>query len=916
MHLLEETARLHQSDSELLDLSWMPHWDLDRPEDGWLACGNANGVVSVTKTCAKEMWPLDCEANERLNFNLYDYGREPSPDSGICVVEWNEVQRRLVTGCSAGVMHVWLNSEDGQRWSLELINDRPSASVCFRWSRSGSNFLMGSLDGLLLCGNFSDHQLWSFLVELGDAEPNPPRITAVCWSPGDCSVFVGTAAGEIMAYNSAGQHPMLHRIPCGGAVTGLEWNCPKFQLHLQGGNPANTVARAATAAMAGHRQSRPPVVAEEDRHADCRGFILAVALSDGRIRLYDGGPMSDSTDPVVCILTGLVGVRIQWSCSGEWLAAAGWSYYDPTSRLKVLVFDRAGRQLAERYCQAPGFSPNFRPPYPQFGLAWAHSDRRLFVSAGRRLYTIRVSAQVAPLTDLCARACPRQFAALNAPAPLRRLVESAWLHTLRGVLPPLSVDGLREFCSRPAPTRLHCTLSRCGRPQDEAGLRYVLQLEYLGGLVRLLVARRCGKLRPDFLILDPEFADDYLDFPDVDCDCDTGRELLEQQQQASNDSNVNDEIVEAFEEEEDDGPVDIGCASPKSRRRRRCQQLSTPSSLLSSSAVAAGKAHRQSQQQQPPPGPGLLRVSANLWGTRFGFVGLRSCLPRDAGSVDYRTSFLHMEPRRLTLRLVELGSSPAAAASFASASATAANPSAASAASDIGPSLPQVNPRRHGRVFSDNSPPLTSRGCGGNGGSLSDLRHIDSEDETDEQSMPAALAAKATISPAVAVLASSAGGPSMMRQSAPSTPSGTSAVVSAAATAAAQPPTSSIPSSRPAASATTATRRLRQRRIGDSSGQLANCNAGAASAAPPGPRVFVMTNKEPNWNEANHVYQLDFHGRVSLQSAKNFQLELDGQQVLQFGKTSDSRFSLDFQAPFSPVQAFSLALANLTQRLK
>ncbi|XP_077868166.1 tubby-related protein 4-like [Saccoglossus kowalevskii] len=44
-------------------------------------------------------------------------------------------------------------------------------------------------------------------------------------------------------------------------------------------------------------------------------------------------------------------------------------------------------------------------------------------------------------------------------------------------------------------------------------------------------------------------------------------------------------------------------------------------------------------------------------------------------------------------------------------------------------------------------------------------------------------------------------------------------------------------------------------------------------------RVFVMHNKAPLWNENTQVYQLDFGGRVTQESAKNFQIELHGKQV-------------------------------------
>lgn len=39
-------------------------------------------------------------------------------------------------------------------------------------------------------------------------------------------------------------------------------------------------------------------------------------------------------------------------------------------------------------------------------------------------------------------------------------------------------------------------------------------------------------------------------------------------------------------------------------------------------------------------------------------------------------------------------------------------------------------------------------------------------------------------------------------------------------------------------------------------------------------RVYTLHNKTPFWNEHNQVYQLDFGGRVTQESAKNFQIEV------------------------------------------
>ncbi|KAL3088585.1 hypothetical protein niasHT_023203 [Heterodera trifolii] len=83
-----------------------------------------------------------------------------------------------------------------------------------------------------------------------------------------------------------------------------------------------------------------------------------------------------------------------------------------------------------------------------------------------------------------------------------------------------------------------------------------------------------------------------------------------------------------------------------------------------------------------------------------------------------------------------------------------------------------------------------------------------------------------------------------------------------------------------------------------------------------GTKILVMTNKRPFWNEQSQVYQLDFNGRVTQESAKNFQIEHQSRQVLQFGRIENGAYTLDFREPFSAIQAFAVALASITQRLK
>ncbi|ETV89187.1 hypothetical protein H257_00552 [Aphanomyces astaci] len=76
--------------------------------------------------------------------------------------------------------------------------------------------------------------------------------------------------------------------------------------------------------------------------------------------------------------------------------------------------------------------------------------------------------------------------------------------------------------------------------------------------------------------------------------------------------------------------------------------------------------------------------------------------------------------------------------------------------------------------------------------------------------------------------------------------------------------------------------------------------------------LTVLENKEPEYEKG--CYRLNFNGRVSIPSVKNFQLVVRGHAakgiVLQFGKVSDKLFHLDFKHPLTPFQAFAIALSQ------
>jgi tubby-related protein 1 len=65
-------------------------------------------------------------------------------------------------------------------------------------------------------------------------------------------------------------------------------------------------------------------------------------------------------------------------------------------------------------------------------------------------------------------------------------------------------------------------------------------------------------------------------------------------------------------------------------------------------------------------------------------------------------------------------------------------------------------------------------------------------------------------------------------------------------------------------------------------------------------------------------YVLNFHNRVKQPSVKNFQIinpeDIDT-ILMQFGRVSGGVFSMDFQYPFSLLQAFSVALTSFDNKL-
>ncbi|GLU13742.1 hypothetical protein SLE2022_303570 [Rubroshorea leprosula] len=85
---------------------------------------------------------------------------------------------------------------------------------------------------------------------------------------------------------------------------------------------------------------------------------------------------------------------------------------------------------------------------------------------------------------------------------------------------------------------------------------------------------------------------------------------------------------------------------------------------------------------------------------------------------------------------------------------------------------------------------------------------------------------------------------------------------------------------------------------------------------------LILRNKSPRWHEQLQCWCLNFKGRVTVASVKNFQLvaaveqshnftpEEQEKSILQFGKIGKDIFTMDYGYPLSAFQAFAICLSS------
>ena len=767
MHLHFERVEKPNSycDCNIRTLSWMGKvpdgplqkeeegWKLNRSQyysDGWLATGNVRGIVGCTfTTCACRKIPVS-DLPTRTNYNLRGHRAE------VTIVKWNEPYQKLATCDSSGIIFVWIKYEG--RWSIELINDRNTPVTDFSWSHDGRMALICYTDGFVLVGSVTGQRYWSSMLNLESC-----HTTCGIWTPDDQHVFFGTSKGHVIVIQVNGTVVSQVTVRDGVSIASMSWSCEKFKMEdtdessNEGKRGMEYVLAVCFAdgvvyLMKNYDDIFPAVIASRLESVKMEwsnnGDVLAVA---GHKRKATAGPA------VANDIWKRQPAAPSSSSGSSFSSALNESHSIPecNTRQKNGSCSSHANKINQPAAvtastTAPLFinSINFYTVsgilrfrvninfllHPITALTWGHNDKRIFVATGAVLHIAWISKKV-PSLQLLSRLSvfkllPDESSAdqLKLPSRIQALISSLFGRTLRCFLPEM--NHLRDFVSKPpiGNVRLHCTLIRHDDDLVGGSTTYVLYLEYLGGLVPILKGKRASKLKPEFVIFDPQVepAEERMNQKSVKDAASTHSApqsrsttpILSRRKTTSHSSsnqlywNSRSTPASGTESESDDsscmtdsyGHV-YSLPSPimrrKCRRKRRgaAQPDSDPTqatglnlapdhpvgaeipAAVNNANPAANRSNNgnnnvEGNNRTPAPDAAstevlkpestymdempelerLILVTSNIWGTKFKILGLSSLMPSCLGTITYRTSVLHLQPRQMTLQIKELGS--------------------------------------------------------------------------------------------------------------------------------------------------------------------------------------------------------------------------------------------------------------------
>uniref|UniRef100_A0A8R1TY21 WD_REPEATS_REGION domain-containing protein n=1 Tax=Onchocerca volvulus TaxID=6282 RepID=A0A8R1TY21_ONCVO len=160
--------------------------------------GSESGAVGVTAT---EACPLR-DDNRRINFNLRGH------HTAVNIVAWNKEQMKLASCDNSGIIYVWVLNEE--RWSVELVNDRGIKVRGVSWSPNGLSALICYEDNFVLIGSATGQRIWSSSFPVG--------VNCGVWAPDSREIVLGFNNGSIQVLNEQGATITERKMYINGSV--------------------------------------------------------------------------------------------------------------------------------------------------------------------------------------------------------------------------------------------------------------------------------------------------------------------------------------------------------------------------------------------------------------------------------------------------------------------------------------------------------------------------------------------------------------------------------------------------------------------------------------------------------------------------------------------------------------------------
>lgn len=946
-------------------------------------------------------------------------------------MRWNEPYQKLASCDSKGVIYVWVKYEG--RWSIELINDRGNSVSDFAWSHDGKMAAICYQDGFVLVGSVNGQRFWSHLYDL----PNS-TITCATWAPNDNFVLIGLSNGSLMVVDEHGTILTRHYLK-NDSILSVQYNAPKFfQNHEDILNQQtddnyslihNNRLRLSANINDHLNMNFNSTQSTKNNKINNNNYIIACLLkTSGNIYLLK---TYDDLDPVI-IDTQLESVKLEWSNCGKYLAVGGCEpqtnntnkpnnfvhFYNQNGILiyKIKVPLIKNENILNKNSVITKLENKLKSKQSKneiqqmfSAMTWGHNDSRLFVACSSTLHILRVFKEIPKfslLTQISIKNSLKESNEvdhLNLPNRLKEQIKYCYMSSIKSVYPKLS--KLRKFvCSSlPNNERLHCTLKCLNIDNKNYDDYYVLYLEYLGGLIPLLTARKSSKLRPNFVIFDPF--------------------LITKTKQKN-------KLKKIKIKSSSDTDLRIEETSDKKNANKR---------KIIAKRMSQTKKMKKSLKKRL-----LVEIRSNIWGTKFEFIG-QSCLPNSIGQIVYKTSLFHLQPRQMKISLDDLTPTvnvqpiiPKLIPKRAIVKSNTFDPSFSNnknmlklnklsiqrvTSATLG-AIPSPNAEDEERVINTSLKTKYNDFSGQQTTNLNDLTNCNERISTVQQlienkfdkndnffksnsfNLPILSLTNNHNENSVDFESNEYLFTSQTNDLQEELNDDETNLIDTTTTTTATTPnrrtsllnfysklqlnqskfnllnrlnnkngefifasssnflnffrTNSTNGSLNSNSLNNKnTKRLidEYQKLDDSNfnsikiktnkaktllnktdlgliknelddQDLVDLDEGNLSdneklvdlkskkTNSNSNRQFILHNKPPIWNETNQVYQLDFGGRVTQESAKNFQIEFGGKQVMQFGRIDSNAYTLDFEWPFTAVQAFSIALANITQRLK